>query len=1053
MNAYDFESDGIYYNITSAGNLQVSVTYKNHNDYTGDVVIPSTIDYNEKTYNVTGIGANAFQDCSELESITIPNSVTSIGKYAFEDCGSLTSISIGKNVSSIGYYAFSGCSGITSMIIPNSVISIGNHAFTDCTSLKDLYIEDGEKTLSVVYNVSSDPGGLKGLFYYCPLEKVYLGRNLEYKTSSSFGYSPFNDKQLLSSLTIGHKVTNIGVNAFRKCTGLTECIIPKSVVTIEKNAFSGCENLKDIYYTSTTPPASLWLATNTFVPSKDAYEKSTILNENGNILEYVAFERNEFEYTGQTAIIGYINNLSTYEIDMDFSSIETEVGTYKTMLKATYSNGLEVDIPYTYTINKAPLTINVNDAEKVYGDENPQFTYSLSGFVNNEDESVLGSAVTFSTTATVKSGAGTYSVAASATAQNYEIGCSEGTLTVKKAPVTVAVNAKSRVYGDANPQFDFTYVGLKNSDGVPVFTSELSTSTKATKYSDVGDYEVTVSGGVATNYSFTEYISGTLTVTQAPLGISAQSTVREYGEMNPEFQFAYSGFKNDDTVESLTTLPTVVTSATPTSSVGEYEITPNGADAKNYAISYTNGTLTVKKAPLTIQAENAERMYGEENPTFTYTYEGFKNEETVEVLTNRPSATTEAVVTSAVGTYEIAPSGAEAQNYAISYKNGTLTVTKAPLTVSAVDNKKVYGESNPVIELAYSGFKNSDNEGCITEKPTITVNADKKSDVGEYSIALAGGSAQNYEFTVYKEGKLAVEKAPLSVIAENKERLYFEANPEFTFHCEGFKNDDTESILTTQPSFECNATQTSGVGEYTITVSGAECKNYDLTYQEAILTVGKRMIDVTVGDYTRIYGEENPEFAVSYSGFVNNESEKVLAAVPVVACVAGKTSDVGTYEITASGADATNYDFAYHSGVLTIEKAAQEIVWEQDLSEVHLGDQVELTASATSGLTIEYQLGDNNFVSIYEANGKVYLDCSGVGQIVIKAIQNGNKNYHAATRVNKTLIVTDPSGIENATMDAADAPIYNMKGERMACNHKELRKGIYIQNGKKFVVK
>ena len=737
---------------------------------------------------------------------------------------------------------------------------------------------------------------------------------------------------------------------------------------------------------------------------------------------------------------------------MDVSGLSKEAGIHEATVKAIYSNGLEVDIPYTYTINKAPLTIKVNDAEKIYGDENPEFTYSFSGFVNNEDESVLSSAVAFSTKANKKSGAGTYSVSANATAKNYEIGCTEGTLTVKKAPITVAVNAKSRVYGDANPQFDFTYVGLKNGDGVPVFTSNLNTSTKATKYSAVGDYEVTVSGGVATNYSFTEYIPGTLTVTQAPLNISVQSTVREYGEANPEFQFAYSGFKNDD-ADCLTTAPTVVTSATPTSSVGEYEITPNGAEATNYAISYTSGTLTVNKAPLTIQAEAAERVYGDENPKFTFVYSGFKNEETYDVLTNRPSAKTDAIVTSAVGTYDIVPSGAEAQNYNITYKYGVLTVTKAPLTVSAVSAQKEYGEANPAIALTYSGFKNNDNEDCISEKPAIVIEADRKSDVGEYAITVSGGKAQNYAFTEYNEGVLTVMKAPLSVIAENKERLYFEANPAFTYYCEGFKNDDTKEVITTQPNFECGAKQTSGAGEYEITLYGAEAKNYELSYQGATLIVGKRTIDVKVGDYTRVYGEENPDFAVSYSGFVNNESEKVFTAMPTLNCIADKTTDVGTYEITASSAEAANYDFNYTSGTLTIEKATQEIIWEQNLEEVEIGDQVELTALATSGLDIEYEIADNNFVSIYEAAGKVYLDCFGVGQVVIKAIQSGNKNYHSAVGVSKKLIITDPSGVENVTNGTNDTPIYNIKGERMTCDRRELQKGIYIQNGKKFIVK
>lgn len=942
VSAYDFEVDGIYYNVNQDDSSPtVSVTYLTNtgyengvDTYSGDIAIPSTVSYENTIYTVTKIGSHAFA-YDDITSILLPNTIVTIGSYAFVECPLIRFV-----------------------VIPERVTSIGRNAFKWCSELREVFLTSKEAPALIYDNLNY------------PFEKNHVTRK--------------------------------------------------------------------IYVVNTEQTLSI-----------DGWSKFS-----NAIVEYVQFNQENFDYSGHIPTVTYTNNLADkYELTMDVSELPKDAGTHETTFKAVYSNGLEVDIPYTYTINKAPLTINVNDAEKVYGDENPQFTYSLSGFVNNEDESVLSSAVSFSTKANKNSSAGTYSVAASATAKNYEIGCTEGTLTVKKAPLSVKVNAKSRVYGDANPQFDFTYVGLKNGDGVPVFTSELTTSTKATKYSDVGDYEVTVSGGVATNYSFTEYIPGTLTITQAPLGISAQSTVREYGEANPEFQFAYSGFKNEDTEECLTTPPTVVTSATPTSSVGEYEITPNGAEAKNYAISYTSGTLTVNKAPLTVQAEAAERVYGDENPKFTFAYSGFKNEETEEVFTNRPSATTEAGLTSAVGTYDIVPSGAEAQNYDITYKNGTLSVTKAPLAVSVVDNKREYGEENPAIALTYSGFKNSDNENCIAEKPAVTVNAEKKSDVGEYTISVAGGLAQNYMFTEYNEGKLTIEKAPLTVIAENKERLYFEANPEFTYRCEGFKNDDTKSVITTQPNFECSATQTSGAGEYEIILSGAEAKNYELSYQGAKLTVGKRTIDVKVGDCTRVYNEENPEFAVSYSGFVNNESEKVFTAMPTLYCSADKTTDVGSYEITASGAEAANYDFNYKSGTLTIEKATQEIVWDQDLSEVALGDQVELTATATSGLAIEYQLADNNFVSIYEANGKVYLDCSGVGQVVIKAIQNGNKNYHAATRVNKTLVVTDPSGIENATINDSDAPIYNLKGERMACSRKELQKGIYIQNGKKFVMK
>ncbi len=166
-NAYDFEVDGIYYSILSAGDLTVTVT-RGENEYTGKVIIPSNVVYKSKVLTVTSIGDYAFRGCTGLTSVTIPNSVTSIGGSAFE-----------------------GCSGLTSVTIGNSVTSIGNYAFDNCTSLKDLRIEDGEGTLSLGYNASVG----EGLFYDCPLETLYLGRNLSYNTSSGYGYSPFYKKQ------------------------------------------------------------------------------------------------------------------------------------------------------------------------------------------------------------------------------------------------------------------------------------------------------------------------------------------------------------------------------------------------------------------------------------------------------------------------------------------------------------------------------------------------------------------------------------------------------------------------------------------------------------------------------------------------------------------------------------------------------------------------------------------------------------------------------------------------------------------------------------------
>ena len=84
--AHDFEVDGIYYNVTDEANLTVEVAKNYYSDYSGDIVIPETVNYDGKSYSVTSIGNSAFWNCSSLTSVTIPNSVTSIGNYAFYNC-------------------------------------------------------------------------------------------------------------------------------------------------------------------------------------------------------------------------------------------------------------------------------------------------------------------------------------------------------------------------------------------------------------------------------------------------------------------------------------------------------------------------------------------------------------------------------------------------------------------------------------------------------------------------------------------------------------------------------------------------------------------------------------------------------------------------------------------------------------------------------------------------------------------------------------------------------------------------------------------------------
>ena len=266
--AYDFEVNGIYYNVVSLPNLTCEVTFGN-SKYSGQITIPEQVTYNTRTFNVININNNAFSGCSSLTDVTIPNSVTEIGNYAFQycrgltnvtignsvteigyaafkDCSSLTNVIIGSSVTTIGSSAFKGCIGLTSVTIPNSVTEIGNYAFDGCSSLEKLTIADGSSNLKLSNNSYDNYNGGEGLFYDCPLKSIYLGRNLTYGTTFYSGYSPFYRKNELTNLTIGNTVTQIGSSAFSGCSSLTDVTIPNSVTEIANRAFDGCSSLEKL---------------------------------------------------------------------------------------------------------------------------------------------------------------------------------------------------------------------------------------------------------------------------------------------------------------------------------------------------------------------------------------------------------------------------------------------------------------------------------------------------------------------------------------------------------------------------------------------------------------------------------------------------------------------------------------------------------------------------------------------------------------------------------------------------------------------------------------
>ena len=587
------------------------------------------------------------------------------------------------------------------------------------------------------------------------------------------------------------------------------------------------------------------------------------------------------------------------------------------------------------TVSKATLTVTANAAAKVYAAPLPTFSAGYTGFVNGDTTTVVSGAPAFTTTATASSSVSTYPITLSTgtlSASNYDFNFVNGTLSVTKAPLTITVDNFTRGYGTNNPGLTISFTGLVNGDVPTAVSGTPLLTTIATASSPVGTYPIIldVSGLSAVNYTITGS-NGTLTITKAVLLVTADDAVRGYGASNPNFTYRISGFVIGDTASVISGTPSLSTTATVSSPVGTYAIVPDASAllATNYSFTASNGTLTVTKAVLTVKADNAARSYGAANPGFTDTVTGLLNGDPTSVITGTPVLTTSATTNSAVGIYPITvdASGLSATNYSFTASGGTLTVTKAVLTVKADNAARSYGVANPSFTYTVTGLLNSDTTSVITSTPALATSANPSSPVGTYPITAdaSGLSATNYSFTT-SSGTLSVTQAVLTVKADNAARSYGAANPGFTYTVTGFLNGDPTSVITGTPALTTTATTNSTVGTWPITVdaSGLSATNYSFTTSNGTLTVTQVVLTVTAENKTKVYGAALPALTATYAGFVNGDTVAVLSGAPTVTTTATTGSGVGTVPITATAGtlSAANYSFTFGSGTLTITPAA-----------------------------------------------------------------------------------------------------------------------------------
>jgi len=570
------------------------------------------------------------------------------------------------------------------------------------------------------------------------------------------------------------------------------------------------------------------------------------------------------------------------------------------------------------------ITFTADNQTIGYGSSVPTLTYTMTGLVGSDTAAQAFSGTpNIATAATGTPNAGNYAITAAAGSivasdYNYRIAYANGSLTVNTAPLTITVANAGKTYGDPNPTFSATPSALVLGQTLSQLGT-LSLSSLATQLSNVGNYaisgQLTNPTALANNYSV-NIVPGTLTVSQRAVTVTASDTNRHYGDSNPTFGVTYSGTNPSGYTIAQLINPSglsVSTTATSSSNVGGYTLTPSGITDPNFNVTYAPGTLTVQQRPLTITVNDAIRYYGDANPSFLATYSGLASFDMSSAITG-VTLTTTATPSTAVGQVPIVAANGTNSNYAITYAPGTLTVRQRPLTITANDANRYYGDANPTFSATFSGLASFDMSSAIAGL-TLTTTATPSTAAGQAQIVAANGTNSNYAIT-YAPGTLTIARAPLNFTVGALTAAYGQAYPSAgSLSVTGLKLSQSESVL--------GATLTgvgaqANVGTYNVGVAIGN-SNYTVASGSGTLQITPAPLTIVAGGISRFYGDANPgtsQVPLTVTGLAYGQ--QALAELALTYGTNSIQASAGSYGITPSLLNG-NYSIASSTpGTLTV---------------------------------------------------------------------------------------------------------------------------------------
>lgn len=507
--------------------------------------------------------------------------------------------------------------------------------------------------------------------------------------------------------------------------------------------------------------------------------------------------------------------------------------------------------------------------------------------------------------------------------------------TIKKAPLTITADDYTITFGDDAPEYTVTYKTFQGGEDSDVLDGTLAFDCSYAAGSDIGTYTITPSGLESNNYEIT-YVDGTLTVVKADAKVVTAPVANDLTYNATEQELVVAGSAEGGVMKySL-------------NGNDYFEEVPTAVNAGVYSVYYkveADGNhndyivpepiaVVIKKADLTITANDKTIIYGEEAVPFTESYDGFKGNDDKTVLSGTLEFACDYVPGtsdtqgSPVGKYDIVPSGVDAENYHIEFVTGTLTVDPKSATSQDITAFQIDGE-----QLVYNGVRQTpdiyvkDLNKVLEEviDYTISYTSDDPAydskmapiEAGTYKAVIT--MKRNYTDETYVEFTIA--PAPLTITADDFEIIYGDEAPAYTVTYKTFQGGEDPDMLDGTLAFDCAYAVGSGVGTYTITPSGLESRNYDITYVDGTLTVVPAELAITADDKSVIYGDQAPEFTVSYDGFKAGDDESSLDGQIENTCEYAPGSFVGEYAITPNGVTSDNYNITFIDGTLTVTRA------------------------------------------------------------------------------------------------------------------------------------